>query len=477
MVNVTSVARSSVVAEDRWSGRLVGWLVILVVANLLADMVVVAPLLALPQILQHFQTDQAAWLNVSAMLAGAMWAPLLGRSADIHGKRRILVATLAVTFVGSVVCLVAPNVIVFVLGRFLQGAAMGAVLLTVAIARQICGPRVGMIAVGIVTSGASVLGVGALFVLTPAIDEFGHQSVFVGAAVLALICGIAVRLFIPEPSIRTTGSIDVAGALLLGSGLIAVLGYVSLAPDLGWANAGLLVMLVVGAAALVGGVRHVLRVAEPIIDLRRISAPLALALGSVALGAGSVQSMLQLKSLVGEVPPELGLGYGLGGGGGDAVLMSFALAAVGILTGGSLAGLLASRIGPARTLLAGSVIGVLATFAMLVGVSVLAVGLACATLLGVAVGAIIASGFNLATSMAPPEHHGSTGSLMAVTLSIGSVTLNMVGAMVLNATATDTLIGGVPANSLTGVQLYVVMSGVALAAAAVLATVLVRRRR
>ena len=475
MVNVTSVARPPAVAEDRWSGRLVRWLVILVGANLLVDVVVVAPLLALPQMLQHFETDQAAWLNASAVLAGAMWAPLLGRTADIHGKRRILVVTMLLTFAGSLVCLIAPNVVVFVLGRFLQGAVMGAVLLTVAITRQICTPRVGMTAVGVVTTGASVLGIPSMLLLSPAIDAFGHRSVFVLAAVLAVICAVTVRLFVPEPPIRSSGSIDVAGALLLGSGLVAVLGYVSVGPDLGWANVGMLAVLIGGVAALGVGVRHVLRVPDPIVELRRLSVPLALTLGAVALASGSVQSLLQLQSLVGEVPPELGLGYGLGGG--DAVPAIFALSALGIMIGGPVSGAIASRIGPASTLLGGIAVGLLATIGMLVGVSVLPVGLVCGTLLGVAVGTTIASGFNLATSIAPPEHHGATGSLVSVVACVVSVVLNVVGVMVLNATATDTLVSEVPVNSLTGVQLYILMSGTALVVAAVIATVLVRRRR
>jgi MFS family permease len=474
MMHVTSVARSSDVAEDRWSGRLVRWLVILVGANLLVDVVVVAPLLALPDMLEHFRTDQAAWLNASAMLTGAMWAPLLGRSADIHGKRRILVVALLVTFAGSLVCLIAPNVVVFVLGRFLQGAVMGAVLLTVAITRQLCTPRVGMTAVGVVTTGASIMTIPLVLVLSPAIDAFGYRSVFVLAAVLAVTCAVTARLFVPEPPIRSSGSIDVVGALLLGSGLIAVLGYVSMAPDLGWTNAGLLAALIVGVAALGGGVRHVLRVPEPIVDLRGLTVPLALTLGAVALASGSAQSLLQLQSLVGEVPPELGLGYGLGGG--AAVPAMFALSALGIMIGGPVSGALASRVGPAATLLGGIVVGLLATIGMLVGVSVLPVGLVCAALLGVAVGATIASGFNLATALAPPEHHGATGSLVSVALCVVSVVLNVVGVMVLNATAADTLDAGVPANSMVGVQLYTLMSGAALIAAAVLATVLVRRR-
>ena len=140
MVNVTSKAHLTDAAEDRWSGRLVRWLAVLVVANLLADLVIVAPLLVLPQMLQHFGTDQAALLNASAMLAGAMWVPLLGKSADIHGKRRVLGITLLVAGAGSLVCLVAPNIVVFVFGRFLQGAGVAAVFLTVALTRQVCAP-------------------------------------------------------------------------------------------------------------------------------------------------------------------------------------------------------------------------------------------------------------------------------------------------------------------------------------------------
>jgi MFS family permease len=114
------------------------------------------------------------------------------------------------------------------------------------------------------------------------------------------------------------------------------------------------------------------------------------------------------------------------------------------MIGGPVSGVLASRVGPASILLAGIAVGLLATIGMLVGVSVLPVGLVCATLLGVAAGACIASGYNLATAIAPPEHHGATGSLVTVVLCVGAVVLNVVGVMVLNATATDTLVGGFP---------------------------------
>jgi hypothetical protein len=63
---------------------------------------------------------------------------------------------------------------------------------------------------------------------------------------------------------------------------------------------------------------------------------------------------------------------------------------------------------------------------------------------------------------------------VTVMLAIGSVVLNVAGGAVLKATAT---VGdGVPANSATGVHLYVLMAGCTFITATALAIILVRRR-
>jgi MFS family permease len=448
------------------------WLVVLTLANRMADTVITTPLMVLPQMLEHFDTDQAAWLNVSALLAGAIWSPLLAKSADIFGKRRVLLVTMLGAGAGSVVCLVAPNVGIFLLGRFLQGAAVAVVFLTVALTRQICSPRVAMTAIGVVTSCSAVVGIAEPFLMTPLIDRFGFQSVFVVSVALAVGAALCVRLFIPESPIRGGGTVDVGGALLLGGGLAAVLGYVSLGHDLGWLSGGMIVLLAAGAAALAGWVVLALRVDEPIVDIRALSKPLALTLLVVVLAAGSFQSMMQLASLIAQVSPELGLGYGLGDGGPVAVL--FAAPAPGIMLGGTLAGWLATRIGPARTLLGGVAIGTVATFAMLAGMSSFPLATGCLGLLGVAAGAIMTSGFNLVTSLAPPEQHGVVSGLVSVMLAVGGVVVSVACAAVLNATAT--VVDGAPRNSATGVNLYVLIAGMLFALAAVIAAVLGRKR-
>ncbi|WP_225878732.1 MFS transporter [Spongiactinospora rosea] len=249
--------------HTRWSGRLGRQVAILILANIIVDTVIGAALLVLPQMLDHFGTDQAAWLNASAMLAGAMWAPLLGKSADMYGTRKVLAITLTIGCTGGLVCLVAPNMWVFIAGRLLQGAAVAAVFLTVALIRQTCAPRIAMTVTGIVTSGSAIFGVASPFLFQYLAEQYGFQIVFVVSAVLAGIAAIMVRALLPESPIKIVGRLDVVGAGLLGGGLAAVLSYISLGPEFGWSAVGPLALLAGGVALLFLWAVAVRRVPNP----------------------------------------------------------------------------------------------------------------------------------------------------------------------------------------------------------------------
>ncbi|WP_328442251.1 MFS transporter [Streptomyces sp. NBC_00444] len=461
--------------EHRWSKRLIIWAAVLTLANVLADVAIGSPMMVMPQLLEHLDTDQVAWLNASAMLAGAIWSPLLAKSSDLFGKRCILIGTLLLSCAGALVCLAASNVWIFLVGRFLQGAAFAAVFLTVALARQICTPRVAMALVGLVTSGSSIVGVIEPYLMQPVIEELGYRSVFITAALLAAAAALCVRSFIPESPIRSTGRVDVRGAFLLGGGLGAVLAYISLGRDLGWLSGGMITLLAAGAAALAGWAFLALRVDEPIIDIRALSRPILLTLLALVLAAGSFRSLLQLTGVVAHVPPDLGLGYGLGDGESIAVLLATPNA--GIVIGGTCAGWIAGRYGPALPLLGGIAVGTAGTFAMLAGVSALPMAIACGAVVGMAAGAIGASGYNLATSFVAPERQGTIAGLVSVVLALGSVVFNIAGGEVLRATRTAaTSADGALVSTATGVYLYVAMAGVLFVLAAVPAIMLVRNR-
>ncbi|NUS90511.1 MAG: MFS transporter [Streptomyces sp.] len=456
-----------------WNRRLVGQVAILILVNAMVDTVVTAPLLVLPEMLDHFGTDQSAWIDASSLLAGAMWAPLLGKSADIHGKRRVLVMTLLTALAGALVCLVAPSLWVLILGRLLQGAAVGAVFLTVALIRDICAPDMAMIATGIVTSGSALLSIGmpVLFEITAA--EFGWRSVFVASAVFAAIAAVLVHRLLPASTLRTPGKVDIAGALLLGGGLAAALSYISLGSDFGWFAVGPLALLVAGAAALARWFLVASRVPEPVIDIRNLGRPLVLTLLVVVFGTGAYQSMLTLFGLIAKVSADQHLGYGLAAPGALGLL--YGVPAIGIVLGGTLAGALGTRFGPAVTLAGGVALGTVGTVGMFLGDSVLPLAVVCSFLLSLTAGTLVTSGFNLAATLAPPERQGVVSSMVMVMVAAGAVILKFVGSAVLKST--DMVVDGETVNSAAGVHGYIAMATGAFVAAGVVAVILLRTRR
>ncbi|WP_330276070.1 MFS transporter [Lentzea sp. NBC_00516] len=455
-----------------WNKRLVGQVAVLILVNVVVDTVITAPLIVLPQMLDHFGTDQPAWLNASALLAGAMWAPLLGKTADVHGKRKLLVLTLVLAGAGALVCMIASSLWVFVLGRVVQGAAVASLFLTVGIVRDLCESRIAMIVTGIVTTGNAVFGIVFPFVFESLSHAYGYRIVFIVSGVLAAAGALLVRFFLPESVIRTPGRIDVAGALLLGGGLAAVVGYISLGAEFGWISPALLLLLA-GAAALAGWYVTARRVPEPIVDIGNLGRPLVLTLLVVVLGTGAYQSMLQLFSLLADVSPDQGLGYGLAAEGALGLL--YGVPAIGIVLGGTLAGALATRVGPAVTLMGGVALGLVATLGLFAGVSTLALAVVCSFMLSLTAGTLVTSGFNMAAVLAPPHRQGVVSSLVMVMIAIGSVVLNFAGAAVLKSTSVR--VDGSTENSAAGVFGYIGLGTGAFVAAGVLALLLVRTVR
>lgn len=470
--NLASATRLTEREHDGWSGRLVWWVAILIVANTLVDTVIVAPLLVLPQMAEFFGTDQSAWLNASAVLAGAMWAPLLGKSADIYGKRRILVLALLTGGIGALVCLVAPNIALFLLGRVIQGTAVGSVFITVVYIRQMFPARVGMTSVGIVTSGSAILGIASPFLFEAIVKAFDFRAVFVVSAALAFVAAIAVRAFLPESPVHARSRLDVLGALLLGLGLAGVLAYVSLAPTAGWMNAGLIATFLIGLALLTAWVFSALYSPQPVVDLRRLTRALVATLLVVVLGTGAYQALLQLIGMIGQTSPEAGLGYGLAGESSSLGLL-FALPALGAAIGGIFAGWLGARIGPARTLAGGAFIGLGSGFGLLLSTGSFLPAAVCAGLLGLTAGALVTSGFNLATTLVPEERQGIVASLVQVMLGVGAVVMNIVGGSILSVNTSPES----SAPSASGVNLYIVVMLLAFAVATAIAVGMLTRAR
>ena len=232
--------------------------------------------------------SRATWVVSAYSLAMVASMPLYGKLGDLYGRRRVLLAAIAIFLVGSVACGAAQTMDQLLGARFVQGlggGGLGAVAMaTIADlvpARQL-GRWLGY--QGVIYAVASAVGpiLGGLFV-----DHLSWRWAFyvnlpVGG-VAALIVATRLRL----PTRRVEHQLDLAGAALLTSGLALVVLLATLGGhDLPWASPGTLALVVVVVLLAVAFVRRERRAAEPVLPFRLFADPVMRASAGVNFTSG-----------------------------------------------------------------------------------------------------------------------------------------------------------------------------------------------
>ncbi|MFC5747497.1 MFS transporter [Actinomadura rugatobispora] len=280
-----------------------------IVASLMQTLVV--PLIGeLPRLLDTSPAD-ASWVLTATLLAGAVATPVVGRMGDLYGKRRVLLGCVALLVAGSVVSGLADSLVPMVVGRALQGMASGIIPLGISIMRDVLpAERLGS-SIALMSSSLGVGGAFGLPLSAVVVDNADWHALFWGTAVLAVLIGVLVFLFVPESEVRARGRFDHLGAAGLSAGLVCLLLAVSKGGDWGWDSGTTLGLF--GAAALIlllWGFWE-LRVAEPLVDLRTTARRQVLLtnLASIVIGF-SMYAMSVLSPQILQLPEATG--YGLG---------------------------------------------------------------------------------------------------------------------------------------------------------------------
>src|SRR6185369_9556000 len=77
---------------------------------------------ALPTISHQFHdVSNLSWVITAYLVSSTAMAPVFGTLSDIYGRRVMIAVALSSFIVGSVLCALAPNLIVLILARALQG--------------------------------------------------------------------------------------------------------------------------------------------------------------------------------------------------------------------------------------------------------------------------------------------------------------------------------------------------------------------
>jgi MFS family permease len=254
------------------------------------------------------------WSITAFLLVAAGSAAVGSRLGDIYGRRRLLLISLALAGGGSVLSALSGSAGGVIAGRAVQGMAGAILPLCFGLVRQHLPADRVPFGVGVVAAAAFVSG-GLGFVFGGLIVDHLHWAwIFIVGAATAAIALPAVRAFVPaDPApAGTREPVDMPGVLLLLPAITALLLAPTQAKSWGWADARVWALLVGGLVLLAWWVRHELRTAAPLIDVRLLGRrQLALAnLVVVLLALGPMQSGIFLSTLL-QQPAWTGAGLGL----------------------------------------------------------------------------------------------------------------------------------------------------------------------
>ncbi|GHD20681.1 MFS transporter [Nocardiopsis kunsanensis] len=272
----------------------------------------VIPLLPeLPSIL-GVSTGDASWLVTATLLTGAVATPIVARTADMYGKRRMLLVALSAMTVGSLVAALGGTFLSMLIGRAMQGFGASLIPVGMSIMRDQLPKE--KLAGGIALMSAT-LGIGSALGLPLSgvlYSAFGWTSLFWSSALAGAVLILTLLLVLDESSQRFPGRFDVPGALVLTIILVSVLLPLSKGASWGWASGQVIGSLALAAVSLAVWIPLQLRTREPMVNLRTaVRRPVLLTnVSSYFVGfAMFLNSLVTTQQL--QVPTDTGYGLAL----------------------------------------------------------------------------------------------------------------------------------------------------------------------
>ena len=272
----------------------------------------VVPLLPdFPRILS-VTPDDASWLVTATLLASAVATPIVSRSADMYGKRKMMVICLAIMVAGSVMAALGGTFLWLIIGRALQGFSASLIPVGISIMRdELPKEKMG----SAVALMSATLGIGSAMGLPLAgllYESLGWTSIFWVSAAAGTLLLLAVVLVVPESKVRTPGRFDYAGALVLSGALGSLLLAISKGGTWGWGSEPVLLLFLAAALLLAVWIPYELRVGQPMVDLRTTARrPVLMTnLASLLIGFAMFANMLLTTQQL-QLPAATGYGFEL----------------------------------------------------------------------------------------------------------------------------------------------------------------------
>ena len=272
---------------------------------------------ALPSIGRELgEVHNLPWLITAYLIANTSVTTLYGKISDIHGRRTTLIISISMYMLGSLVCALAPNMFVLILGRVLHGLGGGGLTSTgMVVLGDIAAPKdrgkyYGYFSATYTTAGACGPAFGGFLA-----EYFHWKAIFwinipMGLTALFLVLTLLKRL----PRHEQSHKLDFLGASLIMSASVAFM----LALSMGgvrypWTSPPILALFGLAFVIGAGFVLRLLAAPEPLIPLAFFSSPITrLAIAANAFGWGAIVGLhiflpIYLQNVVGMSPFVAGL--------------------------------------------------------------------------------------------------------------------------------------------------------------------------
>ncbi|MFG1943367.1 MFS transporter [Nonomuraea sp. NPDC048826] len=441
----------------------------LVVSMMFTLVVPVIP--ELPRLLSATAED-ASWVITSTLLASAVFTPVSGRLGDMYGKRRMMVISLGLMIAGSVICVFFDALPLVVLGRTLQGCAVGVIPLGISIMRDLLpaarlGSAMALMSATMGAGGAVGLPLGAVVA-----QYTNWHMLFLVSAGMGVAGLVMTLTLVPDSPLRAGGRFDFIGVAGLTAGLVCLLLPITKGGSWGWTSPLTLGLFAAAAVILPVWGWAELRVANPLVDLRTTTRREVLLtnLASIAFGFAMFGTQLVFPQVL-QSPPASGYGLGLtlfdaglcmAVGGGMMIVLSPVSARV---TG---------AYGPRVTLILGALLAVAGYLSALLLMGEVWHVVLAATIVSAGAGLGYAAMPASIMGAVPTSETAAANGFNSLMRSIGTSTASAVISAVLAAQTVR--MGAVTLPSVDGLRIALIISAVAAASGMVLSAFLPRRR-
>ena len=226
---------------------------------------------ALPSIQTDFKVGESGlqWVVTAYSLGMAVAIMSAGTLADIHGRRKLYLAGIALFTAASAACGLAPSLDLLNLSRAIQGIAAATVNVTSLALVSAAFPEAKLKAwaIGIwtaIASTATAIGptLGGFLV-----EHVGWRSIFLVNVPVGLAVAVLTWRFVAESRDTRPRQFDVPGQILFVAAVGSFAFAVIEGPRAGWLSAEILGLLAFAGAALAAFIVSERRSADPMMDL------------------------------------------------------------------------------------------------------------------------------------------------------------------------------------------------------------------